>query len=62
MDCGEFRSKSIDERKDFAKKEILCWNSMSKSHIAKDCTYKYSCGKEDCGKKHYYCMKTRKPT
>ena len=62
MDFGEFRSKSIDERKDFAKKEILCWNCMSKSHIAKDCTYKYNCGKEDYGKKHHWCMKTRKPT
>ena len=53
MDCNEFRSKSVDKKKEFVKKECLCWNYLSKSHVSKYCISKYSCRKEDCGKKHH---------
>ena len=42
MDCDKFRLKSVDERKVIIKKESLCWNCMSKSHVSKDCVSKYS--------------------
>ena len=53
MDYNEFRSKSVDERKNLLKKESLCWNWMSKSHAAKNSISKYSCQKKDCGKRHH---------
>ena len=53
MNCDEFRSKSVNEKKEFVKKECLCWNCISKSHESKYCISKYSCRKEDCGKKHH---------
>ena len=53
MDCDEFRSKSVYERKEFVKKESLRWNCMSKSHVTKDCISKYSCWKENRGKKYH---------
>ena len=53
MDCDKFRSKSVDERKEFVKKKSLCWNCMWKWHVAKGCISKYSCRKEDCGKRHH---------
>ena len=62
MDCDEFRSKSVDERKEFVKKESLCWNCMSKSHVTKDCISKYSCRKEDCGKKNHNFLHENKKT
>ena len=53
MDCDDFRSKSVDERKGFVKKESLCWNCMSKSHVGKNDISKYSYRKKDCDKKHH---------
>ena len=53
MDCDVFKVKSLDERKEYAKTEKLCFNCFSKGHSLKDCNSKYRCRVNNCNKKHH---------
>ena len=41
MDCGVFKAKRLDERKEYVKTEKLCFNCFSKGHSLKECNSKY---------------------
>ena len=53
MDCDVFKAKSLDERKEYAKTEKLCFNCFDKGHSLKDCNSKYRCRVSNCNKKHH---------
>ena len=61
MNCEQFLSKIFIEKKDFVKKERLCFNCLAKGHLLKDCKSNFFCRIEGC-KKTLYCIKKLKQT
>ena len=53
MDCGVFKAKRLDERKEYVKTEKLCFNCFSKGHSLKECNSKYWCRINNCNKEHH---------
>ena len=53
MDCDVFKVKSLDERKEYAETEKLCFNCFSKGHSLKDCNSKYRWRVNNCNIKHH---------
>jgi hypothetical protein len=48
--CGKFLEKSMDERKEFARKNRLCFACLKPNHISKKCTARAVC--RTCSKRH----------
>jgi len=49
-DCRDFMKKEMTERKDYIKKEGLCFGCLKKGHRSKQCTNRNDCKK--CKRKH----------
>lgn len=49
-ECRDFMRKQMPERKDFVRKEGLCFGCLRPGHMSKDCTKRCDCKK--CSKKH----------
>ena len=52
-DCNQFKSLSLDARKDFVMKNGLCRNCFIPKHMVKDCRKRGQCEVSDCGRKHH---------
>ena len=61
MECEKFIQKNLQERKDFASTNKLCWNCSSKAHFVKQCKSKYRCKIDKCGKHHHSLLREPKP-
>jgi len=52
--CFQFKSKSVEQRRQFVSKKIVCFNCVnSRDHQAKSCTSTNHCKVPGCGKPHH---------
>ena len=52
MSCFKFLKKSLEERREFVKRNKLCENCLSKGHLLESCISKFNCRKDGCSQKH----------
>ncbi|XP_055590386.1 uncharacterized protein LOC129742509 [Uranotaenia lowii] len=51
--CDEFKSLSVEERRNLAKQARLCYNCLRSSHSAKTCSSKSVCRTSKCNQRHH---------
>ena len=61
MNCPEFISKSLDEKKNFIVQNGLCWISLSKSHFVQNCNAHFRCKIDNCRQLHHTLLHETSP-
>ena len=51
--CKPFLKRSLSERVALVKEKGRCFKCLGHGHVEDDCTSKYSCLRENCGKSHH---------
>ena len=51
-DCTVLKATPVDDRREFVKKNKLCFNCLSSDHMISQCRSKHSCKVSGCNKRH----------
>ncbi len=52
FNCSKFKSFSLDERRQYVRKNRLCFNCLIYNHVVKDCRKSNQCSVSGCDRKH----------
>ena len=52
-DCTVLKATPVDDRREFVKKNKLCFNCLSSDHMISQCRSKHSCKVSGCNKRHH---------
>ena len=52
-DCTVLKATPVDDRREFIKKNKLCFNCLSSYHMISQCRSKHSCKVSGCNKRHH---------
>ena len=52
-DCTVLKATPVDDRREFVKKNKLCFNCLSSDHMISQCRSKQSCKVSGCNKRHH---------